>query len=171
MTQAYVAQYLRLYYAHDTAVRLDAQLAEWLTALDRLVPNGVQTPKGRPTRDWLTRLCATLIHVSTVEHDILNNVVWDYSTLSWLVPTVVPSSGELMDQQRAFDLIATLIGTWMPYNMLLSGEIPTLALDPRARRVMERWIERLQRLQAEMSKLPQRPDLSYPANLNVSVSN
>ena len=44
--------------------------------------------------DWLARVCATLIHVSSVEHDIVNNVVWNYSTLGWQIPTVVPLSGE-----------------------------------------------------------------------------
>lgn len=170
-TRSYVAEYLRLYYASDQALQQDAELAEWLAELDRLVPNGVRAPEDRLTRDWLTCLCATLIHVSTVEHDILNNAVWDYSTLSWLVPTVVPISGALMDQRRSFDLLATLIGTWKPYNMLLSEEILSLALDPRARRVMEQWIERLRQIQAEMSKHPKQPELVYPGNLNISLSN
>lgn len=170
-THAYVAEYLRLYYAGDAAVGLDAELTAWIAELERLVPNGVRPLDGRVTRDWLTRLCATLIHVSTVEHDILNNVAWDYSTLSWIIPTAVPISGAPMDQRRAFDLITTLIGTWKPYNMLIGSELPSLALDPRGRRVMERWLERLRRIQEEMARLPPQPELTYPANLNVSLSN
>ena len=42
-----------------------------------------------------------------------------------------------MDQRRAFDLIATIIGTWKPYNMLLTADIPKLALDPAAAAVMQ----------------------------------
>ena len=101
------------------------------------MPNGVAIPVGGITFDWLTRLCATLIHVSTVEHDILNNVVWNYSTFGWLIPTVVPLSGEPMDQRRAFDMVATLIPTWKPYNMLLTSDVPALALDDRAAAVMK----------------------------------
>ena len=124
-TRAYVESYLRLYYDDDDdeSVAKDSQLATWASELDRLVPNGVVVPIGGPTFDWLARLCATLIHVSTVEHDMLNNVAWDYSTLSWLIPTVAPLSGEAMDQRRAFDLIATFIGTWKPYNMLLTSDV------------------------------------------------
>ena len=104
--------------------------------LDRLLPHGVTRPDRPVSFRWLARLCATLIHVSTVEHDVLNNVVWNYSTLGWIMPTVAPLSGEDMDQRRAFDLIATIIGTWKPYNMLLTADIPKLALDPAAAAVM-----------------------------------
>jgi hypothetical protein len=113
-----------------------------------------------------------LIHVSTVEHDVLNNVVWNYSTLGWMIPTVAPLSGEAMDQRRAFDLLATLIGTWKPYNMLLTSDVPALALDERAAAVMAEWIGRLGRIQSEMdAAAPCDLSLSYPANLNVSISN
>lgn len=169
VTHAYADEYLRLYYPGDV-VTPDPELDGWLAELDRLVPNGVRRPAEGLTREWLTCLCATVIHVSTVEHDLLNNAVWDYSTPSWIVPTAVPSSGELMDQRRAFDLIATLIGTWKPYNMLLSEEIAALALDPRARRVTERWIERLREIQEGMP-IPRHSDLVYPENLDVSLSN
>jgi hypothetical protein len=170
-TRTYVESYLELYYVDDEAVAKDSQVASWAAELDRLVPNGVAIPIGGVARDWLTRLCATLIHVSTVEHDIVNNIVWNYSTLGWIIPTVVPLSGEPMDQRRAFDLIATLIGTWKPYSMLLTADVPSLALDGRAAAVMRSWIERMDRIQDEMAKLPADPAASYPANLNVSVSN
>ena len=64
-----------------------------------------------------------VIHVSTVEHDYLNNVSWNYSTLAG---SSRRSSRfrRAMDQRRAFDLIATLIGTWKPYNMLLTADVP-----------------------------------------------
>ena len=90
------------------------------------------------TQALLGRVCATLIHVSTVEHDILNNVVWDHTTLGSVTPTVVPLTGEPMDQRRSFDLLATLIGTWKPYNMLLTADVPQLALDAQAASVMAR---------------------------------
>ncbi len=171
-TRSYVEDYLQLYYDDDTHVAKDSQLVTWAAELDRLVPNGVTIPVGGITLDWLTRLCATLIHVSTVEHDILNNVVWNYSTFGWLIPTVVPLSGEPMDQRRAFDMVATLIPTWKPYNMLLTSDVPALALDDRAAAVMRNWIAQLDRIQNEMEATePSDPALSYPAYLNVSISN
>ncbi|MEP7019033.1 MAG: lipoxygenase family protein [Pseudonocardiales bacterium] len=167
----YVERYLDIYYDSDEAVARDPQLANWAADLDRLVPNGVDADGGI-TLNWLVRVCATLVHVSTVEHDILNNVVWDYTTLGWLTPTVVPLSGKPMDQRRSFDLIATLIGTWKPYNMLLTADVPKLALDERAAAVMRAWIDRLDRLQDTMTaQHPGDRSLSYPAGLNVSISN
>ena len=109
-TCAYVEAYLRLYYAvRRRGCRGRRGSASWADELDRLLPNGIGIPVGGITFEWLTRLCATLIHVSIVEHDILNNVIWNYSTFGWLIPTVVPLSGEPMDKRRAFDMVATLI--------------------------------------------------------------
>lgn len=170
-TSTYVEEYLRLYFGGDDAVTADPELTRWIRELDRLVPNGVTRPDRPAGFRWLARLCATLIHVSAVEHDILNNIVWNYSTLGWIIPTVVPLSGTPMDQRRAFDLVATIIGTWKPYNMLLAADIPTLALDPRAADVMRRWIDRLERVQDDMAGAPADLSLSYPTNLNVSISN
>ena len=106
-----------------------------------------------------------------MEHDILNNVVWDYTTLGWVTPTVAPLTGEPMDQRRSFDLLATLIETWKPYNMLLTCDVPKLALDPQAAAIMTDWIAALSRLQNDLSVQPHDPSLSYPAALNPSISN
>ena len=168
VTREYVDAYLALYYEGDNAVMSDAELVRWVEDLNRLMSNGIGDEL---TRDVLGRMCATLIHVSTVEHDILNNVVWDYTTLGWVTPTVVPLSGEPMDQRRSFDLVATLIGTWKPYNMLLTADVPSLALDARGASVMADWIASLSRLQGEMGARPHDPSLTYPVGLNPSISN
>jgi arachidonate 15-lipoxygenase len=170
VTLSYARRYLALYYPDDASIRSDPHLLAWLDDLDGLLPNGLG-PRPEPTADWIARICATVIHLSTVEHDFLNNVAWNYSTLGWLVPTVAPLSGERMDQRRAFDLIATLIGTWKPYNMLLSAGIPELALDAEARTVMTNWIADLKDIQSRMAAGAPQLSLSYPANLNVSISN
>jgi arachidonate 15-lipoxygenase len=168
VTHDYVARYLAIYYDGDAAVAADAELASWVAELNRLMSNGVGDDL---TRDWLVRLCSTLIHVSTVEHDLLNNVVWDYTTLGWVTPTVAPLTGAPMDQRRSFDLLATLIGTWKPYNMLLTCDVSKLALDPQAASIMADWIARLSRLQDDLGLRPRDPSLSYPAALNPSISN
>ena len=76
-----------------------------------------------------------------------------------------------MDQRRAFDLVATIIGTWKPYNMLLTADVPSLALDEAGRAVMRQWIEGLAAIQKELEQTSPRPDLTYPKNWNVSISN
>lgn len=168
VTLRYVRRYLALYF-DDQSWRVDAELSAWLDGLDSLLANGLGT-RGDGL-DWLSRLCATVIHVSTVEHDVLNNVTWDYSTLGWLIPTVAPENGDRMDLRRAFDLIATLVVTWKPYNMLLTANVPSLALDERGRAAMADWIAELARVQQTMDARGRSAALSYPANLNVSISN
>ena len=168
VTHDYVERYLAIYYDDDEAVAADQELAAWAAELNRLMSNGVGDDL---TRAWLASLCATLIHVSTVEHDVLNNVVWDYTTLGWVTPTVAPQTGEPMDQRRSFDLLATLIGTWKPYNMLLTCDVPKLALDPQAAAIMADWIAALSQLQDELNVQPHDPSLSYPVALNPSISN
>ncbi len=170
-TLDYVTEYVGLYYPDDEAVRADRALAAWADELDRLLPNPVARPAGGLTREWVARLCATVIHLSTVEHDILNNVVWDYGTFSFVVPTVVPASGEPQDQLRAFDMIAVLFLTWRPFNMLLDSNVEGMALDGPGRRVMRAWLDRLREIQAEMESRGYDPSLAYPANLNVSITN
>jgi arachidonate 15-lipoxygenase len=177
VTRDFVQRYLALYYADDAAVGADPALSRWRGELDRLLPAGLADESG-----WigsgpldcktLERICAAFIHTSTVTHDQLNNAVWNYSTLNFLIPTVVPESGELQDQRLSFDFINTIIGTWKRFNMLLDG-ISVLALDDRARRVMDEYIEQLRLVDAELAAThgENEPDITYARNLNFSVSN
>jgi Lipoxygenase len=167
----YVRDYLALYYADDAAVRADADLARWADALDALLPNPVTRPGDGLTREWLARICATVIHLSTVEHDILNNVVWDYGTFGFAVPAVVPADGAPMDQLRALDMLAILFVTWRPFNMLFESHIESMALDGAGRRVMLGWLDRLREIQEKMEARGHDPSLAYPLNFNISVTN
>ena len=66
----------------------DEQLVE--TVLTANTPAAIRTPIHFPTdREGLERICSVFIHTSTVTHDQLNNVVWNYSTLNFMIPTVV----------------------------------------------------------------------------------
>jgi hypothetical protein len=170
LTRGYAEDYLRLY-LDDGSLSSDASVGAWLDDLDDLLPNGIRRAEQPVDVTWLARACATVIHLSTVEHDVLNNLAWDYCTPGWLVPTVVPLNGERMDQRRAFDLVATLIGTWKPYNMLLQTDLAEIANDGRGAVVMRRWLDGLGAVQRAMEARGADPGLVYPANLNVSVSN
>jgi hypothetical protein len=155
-------------------VAADPALSRWRDRLDRLLPAGLADDTGYIgdgplDREVLERICSVFIHTSTVTHDQLNNVVWNYSTLNFMIPTVVPESGVLQDQRLSFDFLSTLIGTWKPYNMLLDG-ISILALDDCAREQMDDYVEQLRAIDAALPS-HREPDLTYARYLNVSVSN
>lgn len=172
----YVDRYVQHYFESDEAVAADAELTAWAAALDRLLPGGLYDARGyleagRPlTRVTLARVCATFLHTSSATHDVVNNAVWDYSTLNYVVPTVVPESLEHQDVRLSFDLMNTILGTWKPFNMLIDG-VSDLALDEGGRAIMDDYVEALKLRQAEMNAQPRRPGRIYPAELNPSVSN
>ncbi len=176
ITLDYVERYVQEYYDSDAAVARDAQLTAWAASLDRLLPSGLYddvgylaagTPLSRTT---LGRLCATYLHTSSATHDVVNNAVWDYSTLSYVVPTVVPESLEHQDVRLSFDLMNTILGTWKEFNMLIDG-VSELALDDAGRAIMDDFVAALKARQAVMDAEPRRPGRIYPADLNPSVSN
>ena len=173
---AYVEQYIALYYASDEEVAADRQLKNWMAQLDDLLPGGLYDDHGylsvgEPlTRASLVRICATYLHTSSATHDVVNNEVWDYSTLNYVIPTVVPESLEQQDVRLSFDFLTTLIGTWKEYNMLIDG-ISTLALDEEGRRIMDDYVQALRDRQKEMEATPHQPGRIYPAAFNPSVSN
>jgi hypothetical protein len=172
----YVDRYVAHSYVDDASVAADEQLQRWTVALDRLLPSGLYDDHGYLTvgtpldRATLTKVCATFLHVSSATHDVINNSVWDYSTLNYAIPTVVPASLEPQDVRMSFDFMNTLIGTWKPYNMLIDG-VSSLALDEGARRIMDDYITALKERQSVMDTEPHRPGRTYPNALNPSVSN
>jgi hypothetical protein len=176
ITHDYAERYVGQYYADDAAVAADAPLARWTVALDHLLPSGLPDDHGylnagEPLdRATLARVCATFLHTSSALHDVVNNAVWDYSTLNYFIPTVVPESGAQQDVRLSFDFLNTLIGTWKPYNMLVDG-VSSLALDDDARRTMDDYVSALKARQAIMETERHQPGRIYPAELNPSVSN
>jgi hypothetical protein len=177
VTRDFVSRYLDIYYPDDHAVACDMALERWRRELDRLLPAGLADRdrwigSGALDRVALKRIAATFLHTSTVTHDQVNNVVWNYSTLNFLIPTVVPESGEQQDQRLSFDLISTLIVTWKPFNMLFDG-ISKLALDADARVAMDDYVAQMRAAEDRLvaDEGPDQPDLTYPRNLNFSVTN
>ena len=144
----YVDRYVRHYYDSDAAVAADRALEAWVATLDRLLPSGLYDDRGyltagQPlTQATLIRLCATYLHTSSATHDLVNNAVWDYSTLNYVIPTVVPESLEHQDVRLSFDLMNTILGTWKPFNMLIDG-VSALALDEAGRLIMDDYVERV----------------------------
>ena len=105
------------------------ELAAWTANSIGSCPTGIGVPDSGPTLKWLGRLCATVIHVSTVEHDLREQRGVELGDpVAGSSPPSCRRRVHLMDQRRALELIATYIATWKPYNMLLTADVPALTL-------------------------------------------
>ncbi len=63
---AHAARYLALYYSSDQDLRTDAAVVNWLTSLDRLIPNGIRVLRGDEiTIAGTARLIAALSYLAT----------------------------------------------------------------------------------------------------------
>jgi arachidonate 15-lipoxygenase len=164
----YVNKFVDHYYKDD--VQDDLQLLDWYNTLDQYIPNGIKAYVPTLNKDAVKKLCASFIYTSTVTHDTVNNVVWNYTALNQYIPTVVPSNCELPPINIAFDFVTTLIGTWKPFNMLLDG-ISEVAPDKEGKQIMDEFVAALKQKQQQMSNEPFTYDKNFPKNLNYSVSN
>jgi hypothetical protein len=170
IVRLYVSDYVDHYFPADASVAADEELHRWYRELDQRFPGGLGGYAPVLDREAVKKICASLIYTSTVTHDNVNNIVWNYTTLSQYIPTIVSENGDEPPVDIAFDFLTTLIGTFKPYNMLLEG-ISSVALDEEGRRIMDSFIATLARLQDEMDAQPPSLHGIYPKNLNYSVSN
>lgn len=166
----YVSEYIDNYYPGDYDAEKDAELEDWYEALDERIPGGIEHYAGPLNSDAVKKLCATLIYTSTVTHDNVNNIVWNYTTLLQYIPTVVPEDGSLPRTDVAFDFLTTIIGTWKPFNMIFDG-ISSVALDAQGKRIMDGFVDALKVRQTEMDTEPFTCHTIYPRKLNFSISN
>ena len=167
---SYVNEYVDHYYPSDHDAAEDPELAAWYQLLHQRIPGGIEHYAGPLNKDAVKKLCAALIYTSTVTHDNVNNIVWNYTTLHQYIPTVVPEDGSLPRADLAFDFLTTIIGTWKPFNMLLDG-ISSVALDAEGKRTMDDFVGAMKVRQAEMDAEPFTYHTIYPKKLNFSISN
>jgi hypothetical protein len=82
---AYVRDYLSLYYADDAAVRADEALQKGLAALDAVMPG---KPLRATTLPELARLITRFIHMVSVEHKLVSGIAYDFFTHPYWFPAL-----------------------------------------------------------------------------------
>ncbi len=168
-TQIFVERYVDQYYPDDAAALNDGELQGWFAELNEKIPNGVESYAPRPDREGVRKLCALFIFASTVDHDLQNNVLWDYAPLSQHIPTIVPADGSLPPVDVALQFLATIMVTWKPFNMLFE-DFSSLAPDATGEGIIRDFLEDLRGLQMQIDGQAHDPSLVQPKNLNYSVS-
>lgn len=167
--QRFVERYVDCYYPDDAAALNDGELQGWFAELNEKIPNGVERYASRADREGVRKLCALFFFASTVDHDLQNNVLWNYAPLSHHIPTIVPADGSLPPVDVALQFLATIMVTWKPFNMLLD-DFSSLAPDATGAAIIRDFLEDLRALQQQIDGQAYDPSLVQPRNLNYSVS-
>jgi arachidonate 15-lipoxygenase len=165
----YVSNYIDRYYQENKDLTLDHELEAWYQELSERFPNGLKSYTKDLSKESIKKLSCLFIFNSTVAHDNLNNVVWNYITLNQYIPTMVPKSGKLQSVDTSFDFLLTILVTWKPFNMLFE-DFSSIALDQEGVVIMKSFNERLKAHQRKLDQEPLQLARIYPRNLNYSVS-
>jgi len=166
----HASRYLGLYYASDADVQKDGSITAWLHELERLVPNGVKPVAGdTPTAAGLARLCAALIYMATVEHEVLGTGLWNYQMWTHVQPVRVYTSG----MRVPLDVYQRLVNANFNLNVhrtQLLDDFSYLALDPRGAEAFRAFRSALQALQRRIEDESRAAWKISPAILEANIN-
>ncbi|WP_169747922.1 lipoxygenase family protein [Pseudonocardia acaciae] len=167
---AHAARYLALYYPTDRALRADAAVVDWLATMDRLVPNGVRALSGEDvTIAGTARFVAALLHLATVQHEVLGTGLWNYQMWSQVQPVRVYRNG----RRLPVDVYQRLVNANFNLNVkraALMQDFGYLALDARAAAEFRAFQQELEELQSRLTKEPFAYWRIYPNILEANIN-
>lgn len=167
---AHAARYLDLYYSTDRDLRADPAVVNWLTALDRLIPNGIRAVRGETiTIAGTARLIAALSFLATVQHEVLGTGLWNYQMWSHVQPVRVYKNG----RRLPVDVYQRLVNANFNLNVkraALVQDFGYLALDDRAAAEFRTFRQELLDLQDRLSGEPFAHWKVYPNILEANIN-
>jgi arachidonate 15-lipoxygenase len=166
----HVERFLAVYYPTVNDLRGDLPFTRWLDTLTALIRKGVPELAGSPvTIAGAVELLATVIYLTTVEHEILDSNVYDYQLWNDVQPARVYENGAA----PPLDVYLRLVD----YNFILSVErtllmtdFSSLAPDGAGRAAFRRFREDLAALQAQMSQEPEQVWRLEPRMLRANMN-
>lgn len=165
----HAADYLRLYWPDDAALRADAAIGEWLDELNVLVPGGVGLARDTLERAGLERLVARVIYLVSAQHEMLGSFVWNYQLWTHRQPVRIYVNG----QREPLDVYQRLVNANFNLNVkrrALIHDFGYLALDAQGAAALQRFQDRLDALQSEMERAPWAVWKLYPRALKVNIN-
>lgn len=165
----HAADYLRLYWPDDAALRADAGIGDWLDELETRVPGGVGLTRAMLARAGLERLVARIIYLVSAQHELLGSFVWNYQLWTHRQPVRVYANG----QREPLDVYQRLVNANFNLNVkrrALIHDFGYLALDRQGAAAMQRFQDRLDALQAEMERAPWAVWKLYPRALKININ-
>lgn len=174
--RAHVERYVRLY-ATDASLNDDVDVRNWLTELDRSLPNGLGLPPGPLRCTSFSRLVAQFIYMASVHHEQAGTQLWNYQLWGHTHPVRVYRD----DRRLPEDVYQRLVNSNYVLNIVrapLLGDFTGLALNEpsnpsrneRAKQIFRFFAARLQRCQQVMERSPWAPWKLYPADLEANIN-
>lgn len=152
----HVERFVSLYFARDDDLRRDLHYTRWLDVLTESIPLGVRELVGTPvTLEGSVELLATLVYMTTVEHEIVDANIFDYQLWNDVQPARVYETGigEPLDvYQRLVDYNFILSVNRTPLMSDFSSLVPEH--DGAGRAAFVEFRKDLSALQSRMSDLP-----------------
>ncbi|MEA2828970.1 MAG: arachidonate 15-lipoxygenase [Actinomycetota bacterium] len=167
---AHARRYLHGCYRSDEEIRADADVVAWVADLNRRLPGGVDRVVGEAlTVDGVARLVAILLHVGTVEHEVMGSGLWNYQVWTHVQPVRVRKNGG----RDPLDVYQRLVNFNFVLNVRrapLLQDLSYLAVDEAGAAAFRTFRADLDELQATVAKEDPACWRMSPAILEVSVN-
>ena len=166
----HTTRYVESYYEDDAAVAGDGQVNAWLAEMDRLIPNGTgAVTNGMGSRQALAELCATMIYVGSVQHEVLGTNLWNYQLWTHIIPCRIYTNG----QNEPVDVYQRLLNANLNLNIYraqIMRDFGYLAVDARGKELFDAFLADLTALNDDMRKQPILPWKIYPDILEANMN-
>ena len=166
----HTSRYVESYYPEDQTIQSDAEVSGWLAEMHTLIPNGIGAiAKGKPIRQKVAELCASIIYLGSVQHEMLGSNLWNYQPWTHVIPFRVYSSGE----REPVDVYQRLLNS----NFILqTSRIPImqdftyLAVDEKGKELFKQFRAELEDLNQEMHQQRYVEWKIYPDILEANIN-
>lgn len=166
----HATRYIHAYYESDEALQKDKAVAEWLEALDGLIPNGLNgTLDGGVTRDGLARAIGSYIYEGNTIHDMVGTTLWDYQLWADRNPTRIYRDG----RRIPVDVFQRVVNNNFALQLRrapMLADYGHISLDSKGAALFTQFYEDCRALQDRYDRTPVGPWRMEPKNLEISMN-
>ena len=163
-------RYVDAYFRSDEELRADPAVADWMGALDELIPNGTSELVGdRLTCAGLARLIAGHIYEGSVVHDLAGTALWDYQLWADRNPPRMYADGRRIPVDVYQRLVDNNFALQIKRAPLLA-DYGDVALDAEGREMFARFAAECAALQDRYDRTPTGPWRMEPKNLEIGMN-
>ena len=166
----HATRYIYAYYESDEELRKDTAAANWLEALDALIPKGLNGAlEGGVTRDAMARVIAAYIYEGNTIHDLAGTTLWDYQLWVDRNPTRIYKDGRRMPVDVLQRIINNNFALQIKRAPMLA-DYGQVALDGKGAALFTQFYEDCKELQDRYDQTEAGPWRMEPKNLEISMN-